>query len=108
MRNVWRGIVTALGIIAFLFSAATSDALIMLTRDTTDIGKIVIVSPESGDSPVANGIALINALNGITDASSTNQYVLKLGPAIYDVQGTGVQMKEYVDIEGSGENTTKI
>jgi hypothetical protein len=107
MKHVWGGVVAALGIFLVLFHAVPSAALVMLTKDSTDIGKIVIVSPTAGDSAAANGTALINALTAIT-ATSAEPYVLKLGPGVYDVQGTSVQMKEYVDIEGSGEKTTKI
>jgi hypothetical protein len=34
--------------------------------------------------------------------------VIKLGPGIYDLGTNNLQMKEYVDMEGSGENTTII
>ncbi len=118
MRHIWTGVTAILGILAVLMSAAPSYALIMLTNNTTEIGKIVIVSPQPGNSAIANGTALLNALNGITDASDTNPYVLKLGPGIYDLgtcdtSGTPpfscvLYMKEFVDIEGSGEKTTKI
>ncbi|MBM4386793.1 MAG: hypothetical protein FJ088_03580, partial [Deltaproteobacteria bacterium] len=55
-----------------------------------------------------NGTALLNALAGITDASASNPYLLKIEPGVYSL-GTGtLVMNEYVDIEGSGETVTKI
>ena len=45
------------------------------------------------------------ALNSITDASPTNHYLVKVGPGTYTER---VTMQPYVDIEGSGEQTTKI
>jgi hypothetical protein len=51
---------------------------------------------------------LLNILNNITDASSEKPYVLKIEPGVYDLGSTSLQMKEYVDIEGSGEIATKI
>jgi len=107
MKPIWLGALAALGIFSVLFHAVPSDALVMLKKDTTDIGKIVIVSPQFGDSATANGTALIDALAAIA-ATQAEPYILKLGPGIYDVQDISVQMKEYVDIEGSGEKTTKI
>jgi hypothetical protein len=66
-------------------------------------GKVVIVAPEGGDftSPVA-------AMESITDAGDTNPYLVKIMPGVYDIGGATVQMKPYVDIEGSGPHTTKI
>ena len=45
------------------------------------------------------------ALNSITTASDTNRYLIKVAPGVYTEQ---VTMKEFVDIEGAGELTTKI
>jgi hypothetical protein len=49
----------------------------------------------------------VAAVNSITDASSTNPYLVVIAPGIYTVTSTLV-MKDYVDITGSGENVTKI
>jgi len=70
--------------------------------------KTILVSPKSTET--ASGTALKNALSGITDAGETNPYLIIIEPGIYDIgKGTsGIQMKEYVDIQGSGENVTKI
>jgi hypothetical protein len=48
---------------------------------------------------------ITDALNSITDNSASNQYVIKIGPGTYEEQ---VTMKEYVDIYGSGKNSTII
>src|SRR5438132_3996437 len=45
------------------------------------------------------------ALNTITDNSAANRYVIRVAPGAYTET---VTMKPYVDIEGSGELTTKI
>ena len=45
------------------------------------------------------------ALDSITDASDTNRYVVRVAPGTYTER---VTMKQYVDVEGSGENNTKI
>lgn len=67
----------------------------------------VYVHPVPGDA-TASGTRLINALAGITNASATKRYVVKVEPGIYDVGSTGLQMKPYVDIEGSGQEATVI
>jgi len=69
--------------------------------------RTVIVSPVPGDA-LASGTALLNALAGITDASATNPYLLKIEPGVYDLGNNGLTMQPYVDIEGSGENVTTI
>jgi len=65
--------------------------------------KVIIVAPSGGDftSPV-------DAVNSITGNSSTNPYLIKIMPGIYDIGSNSVNMKSYVDIEGSGEDTTII
>ncbi|HJW30830.1 MAG TPA: hypothetical protein VJ508_16460, partial [Saprospiraceae bacterium] len=90
---------------------------VVIGSNSTNVGTIVFVSPTPGDSAQANGTALLNTLAGIT-ADASNPYLIRLGPGIYDLgtcdtSGTPpfscvLYLKEYIDIEGSGENTTKI
>ena len=63
---------------------------------------IVTVSPSNGDftDPVA-------AVNSITDASINNPYLVVIGPGIYTLSTT-LNMKPYVSITGSGQQTTKL
>jgi hypothetical protein len=90
------------------FITPTQGASIVIGGNWTDIGTITFISPKPGDSPTTAGTALRNTLDAITDNSGTNPYLIKLGPGIYDIGTTSLQMKPYVDIEGSGEKTTKI
>lgn len=66
----------------------------------------IIVSPVG--SPSANGQALAGVLAGITTASATNPYLVKLEPGIYDLGDSFLTLKSFVDIEGSGESNTTI
>ena len=50
---------------------------------------------------------LSTALAAITDATSSNPYVIKIAPGIY-TETTSVMLKDYVDVEGSGQNITTI
>jgi hypothetical protein len=69
--------------------------------------RTVVVSPVGTDTQ--NGTALLNALASITDASAAKPYLLKIEPGVYDLGSSGsLEMKEHVDIEGSGELTTVI
>lgn len=70
--------------------------------------RTVVVSPISGGTTTQNGTALLAALNDITTASSTNPYLLKIEPGVYDLNGGTLNMQPYVDIEGSGEDVTTI
>ena len=69
--------------------------------------RTVLVSPVPGD-PIASGTALRNALAGITSPSSTNRWLVKIEPGIYQVQDTPLTMRSWVDIEGSGIGVTTI
>ena len=46
-----------------------------------------------------------DAFNAIQNNSSTHRYLIRVGPGIYNER---VEMKPYVDIEGSGQNITII
>jgi hypothetical protein len=69
--------------------------------------RTVVVSPVG--TPAQNGTALKNALAGITNASETNPYLLKVEPGVYDLGvAPGLVMKPWVDVEGSGEGVTTL
>ncbi len=50
----------------------------------------------------------IDAINSITDASADKPYLVKIMPGTYDLGISTLVMKPYVDIEGSGELTTRL
>ncbi len=68
--------------------------------------RTVVVGPVG--APADNGTALLAAMSGITTASATNPWILKIEPGIYDLGASSLAMKAYVDIEGSGEQLTTI
>jgi hypothetical protein len=69
--------------------------------------RTIVVSPDPS-SAMASGAKLLDAVNGITDASSGHPYLVHLEPGIYDIGSSSLSMKPYVDIEGSGEDVTTI
>lgn len=64
---------------------------------------VIVVARDGGDfaSP-------LDALAAIGDASADNPYLVKIMPGVYDLGLATLVMKEYVDIEGSGELTTRL
>jgi|GEM_PF-6902969 len=62
----------------------------------------------SGGSPTTNGTNLLSALAAITTASAANPWLLKVEPGIYDLGTNQLVPKAYVDIEGSGRDSTII
>jgi hypothetical protein len=64
---------------------------------------LIIVAPSGGDftSP-------LDALDAITDASADKPYLVKIMPGTYELGIATLVMKPYVDIEGSGELTTRL
>jgi len=69
--------------------------------------RTVLVSPVPGN-PIASGTALRNALAGIPSPSSTDRWLLKIEPGIFDIGTTPLQMRSWVDMEGSGIGVTTI
>jgi len=72
--------------------------------------RTIVVSPVGdGSDPAANGTALLNALSSITVTTNlTHSYLIKVEPGIYDLASSPLQMKPYVDLEGSGQGVTLI
>ena len=70
--------------------------------DLKPLKNIVTVAEANGDftDPVA-------AMASITDADIDNRYLLVIAPGVYPLASQLV-MKEYVDISGSGRNSTKL
>ena len=70
--------------------------------------RTVIVSPVG--TPLDNGTAVLDALKGIggPDPSAGSPYLLKIEPGRYDLGSQTLVMREWVDIEGSGELVTTI
>lgn len=72
--------------------------------------KIIVVSPVEGD-PIASGSALLNAVQGITDASEDNRHLVRLLPGVYDLGSetlSSSMLVPFVDLAGSGATTTTI
>lgn len=69
--------------------------------------RTVRVSPVVGD-PIASGLALRSALAGLASPSSTNRWLLRIEPGIYDIGTAPLQMRSWVDIEGSGIGATTV
>src|SRR5690348_11115783 len=70
--------------------------------------RTVVVSPNG--TPVQNGLALLSAMNTISNSnpSVSNPWLLKLEPGQYDLGNQTLTLQPYVDLEGSGEGTTII
>ena len=78
------------------------------SAQTAPYVRTAIVSPTPGND-LASGTTLINTLAGLTPApSSTNRWLLKIEPGIYNTGTTTLPMRSWVDIEGSGILQTTI
>jgi len=85
-------------------SAQTRVVVVPLGGDEVKpLKNVVTVSPANGDFTNP-----ITALNSISEASATNPYLVVIGPGVYDIGSSVLNLKEYVDIVGSGKNTTVI
>jgi len=68
--------------------------------------RTVVVNPVPG-SATASGTGLLTALSAIS-GSSLNPWLVKVEPGVYDIGTSSLQMKPFVDLEGSGQGTTRI
>jgi hypothetical protein len=83
-----------------------------LTSHTHDLryqlkyARTVVVGPVG--TAAQNGAVLLGAMSSITNSSEGNRFLLKVEPGLYDLGAIPLQMKPFVDIEGSGELATTI
>ncbi len=68
--------------------------------------RTVLVSPKN--TAIQSGTTLLEALAAVTDASAAKPYLIVIEPGVYDLGSQVLQMKAYVDIQGSGENMTTL
>jgi hypothetical protein len=69
---------------------------------------VQVVNINADPNPTAGGSALINAIANITDNSASKPYLITMDPGTYDVGDFRVQLKSFVDIQGSGQGNTII
>jgi hypothetical protein len=70
--------------------------------------RTVVVSPVPND-PAASGAALRAAIAGVTGASATDRWLVKLEPGQFNVCAGGpLVVPSYVQLEGSGEEATTL
>lgn len=71
-------------------------------------GTTVVVTVSATADAAANGKALTQAIEGITDAGAEKRYVVHLAPGVYSLGASIVTMKPYVSLVGSGELATTL
>jgi hypothetical protein len=81
--------------------------VVFAARPATALVSTSVVSPTAGNA-TASGTTLRNALSAISSPSSTNPWLVKVEPGIYDIGTTALPMRSWVDIEGSGIGVTII
>lgn len=83
---------------------AAWDGSVWVCRDATEAGdqyaNVIVVAKSGGDYS-----SVQDALDSIVDAAADNRYLVLVAPGVYT---EAVTMKEYVDIEGAGEELVKI
>jgi hypothetical protein len=73
----------------------------------------IVIDAIPGDAN-ASGLALLNAMSNIWDASSTNRYLIKLSAGDFSLhslkpfQATDLSINDYVDVEGAGPTATTL
>jgi hypothetical protein len=72
-------------------------------------GSLFFVPASGTDSENGNLLlSVASVFSGLGTPSAANPFVIKLDAGIYDLGNNALTMQPYVDIEGSGENTTTI
>ncbi len=73
----------------------------------TALSHVITVSPGTDGFGGGDFSDPVAALASVQSPSDTNRYLIKMGPGVYNLDGP-LQMKEYVDIQGAGENMTHL
>ncbi len=97
---------SGIGDIKINVAASGAHVIISVVGYYTRFGETIVVGP--GATPTASGTELLNALTSIADNSASKGYLIKLDPGVYDLGDNRLQMKSFVDIEGSGRGITIV
>ena len=90
-----------------VFFEGSGTATTVSRSDHKHYARTIIVSPTG--TQTGNGTALLDAVALTSAASATNPYLIKIEPGIYELPPTNqLNVPSYVDVEGSGELSTKI
>jgi hypothetical protein len=96
MKKISLSLATAL----ILLSSFTANAVLNMGGKTIFTGTLIKVLEPGPDIQAI--------IDSITDASVDKPYLIRLGPGVYDLGTTGIVMKEWVSIQGSGQEATTI
>ncbi|HEX3525688.1 MAG TPA: hypothetical protein VH988_01350 [Thermoanaerobaculia bacterium] len=97
---------SGVGDIKINVAVSSAHVVVSVVGYYTRFGETILVGP--GATPAASGTALLNALTSIADNAASKPYLIKIEPGIYDLGTTTLNMKSYVDLEGSGQQATII
>jgi len=101
------GLATALGNKADLAAVNTALAGKAAVNHSHLIGNTAIVATEGGE--YTNPVTAMNDIaNWCGTPSAANPCLMKIMPGVYNIGATALTMQPFVDIQGSGENVTKI
>ena len=90
----------------FLTVACIAAATLEGAAPAKPASRTVIVQPTPGN-PTASGSALLAAIASI-NPSSSDPWLIRIDPGVYDLGTASLQMKSFADVEGSGEGVTTI
>ncbi|MEM7353327.1 MAG: hypothetical protein AAF657_21200 [Acidobacteriota bacterium] len=83
-------------------------SLVFASSAAAQYGSNVKVVNAIANDPPASCTALLNTLSSITGAGDANRFLVKIGPGKYDCGDQTLAMQPYVDVEGSGMESTLI
>lgn len=102
MKSIFSGIAMITLFISVTSAIGQNTVVVIPLYSAKKLQNVVTVSAKGGQfsDPAA-------AVNSITDASSSNRYLVLIGPGEYTLTQPLV-MKPYVDVKGSGRDTTML
>jgi hypothetical protein len=98
MRKITLSLATAL----ILLSSYAANAVLNMGGKTIFTGTLIEVLEPGAATQIQD------IIDNIANASATKPYLIHLGPGVYDLGSTNIVMKEWVSIQGSGQESTKI
>jgi hypothetical protein len=92
-----------------LFTASLLVVLAVVATSPATAQLVQTVEVGSGGTPAANGAALLAAYAGVpASAGPAEPWVVKVDAGVFDLGGSQLVLRDFVDLEGSGRNATFI
>ncbi len=100
--SLFKSILISLVVLSSVHTSAFADFFVIPVNTAKKMANVIVVAKSGGDFTNVK-----SAVDSITDASASNNYLVYVGPGTYTVTEP-IVLQQYVSLKGSGINVTSL